>query len=158
MHESHPEDFVISFASGDIVLEDKNGDRVEGGISAGRLQFRIPIDDVEGLIEVSRQFEEMQERIWNIPVAIGPRIDGDERMRSNQTFRFAAGPFFENLSEVRLHEEELFIEEAWTDVIFWGRGGITFRTADMGHTIALGVTRHDLEMHLEQVAAPGISL
>lgn len=157
MTESHSDDFIISYASGDIVLEDADGDRVEGGVSADGLQLRIPIDDVEGLVEVSKRFEEMQERIWDIPVAIGPRIEGDERMRSNHTLRFAAGPFFEHLSELRLYGEFLPIEGDWTDLVFWGRGGITFRTPDMGHAIAVGITRSDLETHLEKIAAPGVA-
>jgi hypothetical protein len=159
VREHRDTDFVLPFASGTLTVEDLRGDDIEHGVHGG-VEFRMSVEDTKGLVAVSEAFETMQDAVWEVPVAIGWQIagltDGAGRIRGNSTYRFPSGPFFEKLDDVTLNGDQFNFEASWTDVIVWDRGrGITFRTEDLetGYSLAVGLTREDLERHLEAVAA-----
>jgi hypothetical protein len=163
MREHKETDFVIPFAKGDVTLEDPEGRTVGTSTTRqirGNVELRISLEDVEGLVEVAKAFEKMQEAVWNIPAAIGPLAEpghGSARIRSNPTYRVSTGPFFENLHDITLGGERFSFEQDWTDVIICDIGhALTFRATepDDGYSVAVGLSREDLELHLEAFAAP----
>lgn len=162
MRDNNDTDFVLPFSSGDVTLEDPQGRTVAADPTRqllGSVEFRLSLEDVKGLIELSKAVERMQEAVWDIPVAIGPLVGHGEggRIRSIPTYQIATGPFFHNLTDVTLDGEQFSFEQEWTDVTIWDIGrGITFRTSepDGGYSLAVGLAREDLELHLEAVADP----
>ena len=158
MREHQPTDYVIPFSS--LTVEDPEGRTVDrrGHDVRGKVEFRMSLEDVEGILKVADAFAAMQHEIRSVPVAIGPLIgDSDsDRIRSNPTFRLSTGPFFRNLRGLTVDGEGFTFEEDWTDVIFWDDArGITFRTpeSEEDYTVAVGLSREDLELHLEASSA-----
>lgn len=105
MRDNNDTDFVLPFSSGDVTLEDPEGRTVAADPTRqllGSVEFRLSLEDVKGLIELSKAVERMQEAVWDIPVAIGPLVGHGEggRIRSIPTYQIATGPFFHNLTDV----------------------------------------------------------
>jgi hypothetical protein len=147
-------DYVIPFISGEIVLEEPDGELVaepENDIESGGAELRIRLEDVEGLLKIADAYSRMEGDIAEIPMLVAASRDKSD---PNEHFTFQAGPFFVNIENVKLNGNPLIFTKGKDEVFVHDRGQ-TFmvRTSDEGYSLAVDFTREDLESHLKSIAS-----